>query len=538
MNDTISGKPISGGIAIGRIHYYDKNKNAVKWDTVTDIHSELQRYEAAKRTALLQLKELNQKAAQEIGAESASIFEGQAMILEDTDYNTFAREMISNQSSNAEYAVFAAGEKFSSLFAVLEDEYFKERAIDIKDVSQRMLSVLAKQNSAPRLCEPCIIMAEELTPGETVHLEKEMLLGFATERGSAYSHTAILAGIMNIPAISEVAISEGLHGKLVILDGYSGRLIVDPDEDTLAFYKERKKREEDRRRNLLEYRGRETVGRNGKKIHLYANIGEVGDVSAVLENDAEGIGLLRSEFLYLKKDDYPSEEEQFQAYRQVVERMEGKKVIIRTMDIGADKKADYFQLDEEENPAMGYRAIRISLTNGEVLSTQLRAIYRAAVYGNVAVMFPMITSLWEIQKIKKVASQVQSDLDAEGICFGKVELGIMIETPAAVMISDLLAQEVDFFSIGTNDLIQYTLAVDRQNPKLDAFFDRQHEAVLRMIRLTVENAHQAGIRVGICGESAGDTAMTALFLEMGIDELSMAPAKILEIRKKIIEDSI
>lgn len=536
MNNIISGKPISAGIAIGRIHYYDKNKNTVKWDTVTDIHSELQRYEAAKAEALLQLKELHKKALNEIGESSAAILEGQVLILEDAEYDAFAREMIINQSSNAEYAVFATGEKYSSLFAVIEDEYFKERAIDIKDVSQRVVSVLARQNSAPCLSEPCIIMSEELTPGETVHIEKEMLLGFVTEKGSAYSHTAILAGTMNIPAISEISISEGFHEKLVILDGYSGKMIIDPDEETLAYYQERQNREKTKRSLLLKYRGRETISKYGKKIHLYANIGGPCDVDSVIENDAEGIGLLRSEFLYLQKDNYPSEEEQFQAYRQVVERMKGKKVIIRTMDIGADKKADYFNLDEEENPALGYRAIRISLMNGEVFSTQLRAIYRAAAYGDVAVMFPMITSLWEIQKIKKVALQVKNDLQAEGISFGNVELGIMIETPAAVMISDLLAQEVDFFSIGTNDLIQYTLAVDRQNPKLDAFFDRQHEAVIRMIRLTVENAHSAGIRVGICGESAGEVSMTDIFLEMGVDELSMAPSKILEIRRKILDN--
>lgn len=535
MNDTFYGKAISGGITIGKIFYYDKNRNSVKWDTVSDTKAELARYEEARQAAVRQLHEVYEKAEREIGESSAQIFEGQSMILEDADYNAFVKEMILEQSSIAEYAVFAAGEKFSSLFAVLEDEYFKERAIDVKDVSQRVISILAEQKMVPDLDESYIVMASELTPGETVHMDKRLLLGFVTEKGSAYSHVAILAGTMSIPAVSEITISETFHGKTAILDGFSGKMIIDPDVECLQFYQNRLRQEAERKELLTAYKGKETFNKKGRRVHLYANIGELDDLADVIENDAEGIGLLRSEFLYLKKDDYPSEEEQFQAYKEIIEKMNGKKVIIRTMDIGADKKADYFNLDEEENPALGYRAIRISLTNRQILSTQLRAIYRAAAYGNAAVMFPMVTSLWEIQKIKETARQVREELQEEGVACGSLELGIMIETPAAVMISDLLAEEVDFFSIGTNDLIQYTLAVDRQNPKLDAYFERQHEAVTRMIRLTVENAHKAGIKVGICGESAGDIGMTEIFMEMGVDELSMAPSKILEIRKKIIE---
>ena len=534
MMKIFEGKSIYSGYTIGRIHYYGKQDTVVRRDKVEAVPAELERYEAAKKKAAEQLQELYEKAVREVGEMNAQIFEVHIMMMEDEDYNDSVRHIIESQSINAEYAVAATAENFAAMFAGMEDDYFKARAIDVKDVSERLIRILADAVSDTGLTEPCIIMAEDLTPSETVQLDKQYMLGLVTRYGSANSHTAILARTMNIPALIQVEIDPAYHGKQAIIDGFSGKLILEPDEETLADYQKKIWAEQERRALLQQLKGKETINKYGKKIHLYANIGELSDLAAVLAGDAEGIGLFRSEFLYLKAEDYPTEEALFMAYKQVAETMVGKKVIIRTMDIGADKKVDYFQLKEEENPAMGYRAIRICLTREEIFRTQLRAILRASAYGNVAVMYPMITSLWEVKRIKEIMDQIRRELEEMGITCGSVEQGIMIETPAAALISDLLAKEVDFFSIGTNDLSQYTLAIDRQNTELDQFYDAHHEAILRLIRMSVENGHREGIWVGICGELGADITLTDTFMEMGVDELSVSPSRVLAVRKAIL----
>lgn len=536
--EKFEGTSILEEIAIGKIHYYSKEKQVVQRNRVDDIEAELQRYEAAKEKVLWQLHELYEKARKEAGEDSAAVFDVYAMILEGDQFNASIRSAIESQNLNAEYAVAVAGDDLAKMFETMDDEYFRARSADIRDLSERLISILQGDSvkSAPGV-GAVILAAKDLTPSETVQMDKSRLLGFVTEFGSSNSHTAILARTMNVPALMGIPVDEHLEGRIAIIDGVNAALILDPDEETLEYYQE-KKRENKRRRELLqELKGKEDVTLDGKHIRLYANIGSVEDTAEALANDAAGIGLFRSEFLYLGKSDYPTEEEQFQAYRTVVQNMAGRKVIIRTLDIGADKQADYFHLDHEDNPAMGYRAIRICLDREEIFRTQLRAILRASAYGNVGIMYPMIISVDEVRRCKEILNEVRGELENREFPVGEIEQGIMIETPAAVMISDLLAEEVDFFSIGTNDLTQYTLAIDRQNAKLDPIYDSHHPAVLRMIRMTVENGHKGGCWVGICGELGADTTLTGEFLRMGIDELSVTPASVLPIRKIIREST-
>lgn len=536
--EKFEGTSILEEIAIGKIHYYSKEKQVVQRNRVDDIEAELQRYEAAKEKVLGQLHELYEKARKEAGEDSAAVFDVYAMILEGDQFNASIRSAIESQNLNAEYAVAVAGDDLAKMFETMDDEYFRARSADIRDLSERLISILQGDSvkSAPGV-GAVILAAKDLTPSETVQMDKSRLLGFVTEFGSSNSHTAILARTMNVPALMGIPVDEHLEGRIAIIDGVNAALILDPDEETLEYYQE-KKRENKRRRELLqELKGKEDVTLDGKHIRLYANIGSVEDTAEALANDAAGIGLFRSEFLYLGKSDYPTEEEQFQAYRTVVQNMAGRKVIIRTLDIGADKQADYFHLDHEDNPAMGYRAIRICLDREEIFRIQLRAILRASAYGNVGIMYPMIISVDEVRRCKEILNEVRGELENREFPVGEIEQGIMIETPAAVMISDILAEEVDFFSIGTNDLTQYTLAIDRQNAKLDPIYDSHHPAVLRMIRMTVENGHKGGCWVGICGELGADTTLTGEFLRMGIDELSVTPASVLPIRKIIREST-
>ena len=537
--EKFNGKRVFSGIAIGKVKFLLKAENQVVRKRIEDPAAEIARYEAAKQTAIEQLHTLYKKALKEVGEVNAQIFDVHAMMLEDGDYNDSVHNLIESQSVNAEYAVGVTGDNFAEVFANMDDEYFKARSIDMKDISERVINVLCGNDMGSDLGdEPVIIVAKDLAPSETVQMDKSKLLAFVTQLGSTNSHTAILARTMGIPALIGVEIKEEWNGKQAIVDGYTGTLIIEPDEAALAEYK--KKAEEDAKQKelLLTLKGKENVTKSGQKINLYANIGNVSDLAAVLKNDAGGIGLFRSEFLYLEKDTFPTEEEQFAAYKQVAETMAGKKVIIRTLDIGADKQVDYFNLDKEDNPAMGYRAIRICLTRPEIFKTQLRALFRASNYGNIAIMYPMIISVDEVRKIKAISEEVKEELTKEGIPFGNVEQGIMIETPAAAVMSDELAKEVDFFSIGTNDLSQYTLAIDRQNTKLDPFFDPHHPAILRMIQMVVENAHKAGIWAGICGELGADQELTKEFLAMGVDELSVSPGSILPLRKIILETNV
>ena len=537
--EKFEGKSILKGVAIGKIHYYSKGEQVVQRVSVEDTEAELQRYETAKETALEQLHELYEKALKEVGEVNAAIFDVHAMMLEDDDFNDSIRNTISSQKVNAEYAVATTGDNFAKMFEEMDDEYFRARSADIKDISERVVSVLHGATAKNALGdEPVILAAKDLAPSETVQMDKTKLLGFVTEFGSSNSHTAILARTMNIPALIGIPVDEKLEGRTAVIDGVTATLILDPDEETLKLYQEKKQEEERQRELLQELKGKEDVTLDGKHIRLYANIGSVGDTAKVLANDADGIGLFRSEFLYLEKSDYPTEEEQFQAYKTVAQNMAGKKVIIRTLDIGADKQVDYFHLDHEDNPAMGYRAIRICLDREEIFRTQLRAILRASAYGNIGIMYPMIISVDEVRKCREILEQVRRELERQDIPVGEIEQGIMIETPAAAMISDLLAEEVDFFSIGTNDLTQYTLAIDRQNAKLDSIYDSHHPAVLRMIRMVVENGHKSGCWVGICGELGADTTLTGEFLQMGIDELSVTPASVLPIRKIIRESTV
>ena len=536
---TIQGKSVFGGVSIGKLMFYKRNEKVIKREHISDADAEWKRFEAAKGQAVDQLKELYEKALEDVGEANAMIFEIHQMMLEDLDYLESIENIIRSQEVNAEYAVATTADNFAQMFASMNDAYMQGRAADVKDVSERVLDILCGVSAGVKeMTEPCIIAADDLAPSETVQLDKSKVLGFATMYGSANSHTAILARTMNIPAVIGLGetLSSQYDGKMAVIDGFTGILYVDPDEETLARMQEKRAKDLEQKELLNQLKGKENVTRSGQKINVYANIGNVSDLGAVLKNDAGGIGLFRSEFLYLENSTFPTEEQQFAVYKQVAESMAGKKVIIRTLDIGADKQVDYFNLDKEENPALGYRAIRICLTRPEIFKTQLRALYRAAVYGNLSIMFPMIISVSEVKKIKEIIAQVQAELKAEGIPYKEdVELGVMIETPAAVMISRELAKEVDFFSVGTNDLTQYTLAIDRQNQKLDTFYDPHHPAVLAMIKMAADNAHAEGKWIGICGELGADLELTEEFLKMGLDELSVSPALVLPLRKRIRE---
>ena len=533
---TCQGKSVFSGVAIGKIFVYKKADNTVEKYQIEDAAAEFERFKAAQAKAITQLQGLFEKTCKDIGEEEAMIFEMHQQLLEDLDYVEGIQGIIEGEGLNAEYAVSVVAKMMADMFIAMNDEYMSGRAVDVMDVSNRVISILnGTQVAAEAMAEPVIILAEDLAPSETVQFEKDKLLAFVTQKGSANSHTAILARMMNLPSLvtTDIDLNPEYNGKMGIVDGFTGKIYVEPDEVTMAEMKEKQKRCEERRRMLQTLKGLPTVTKSGKHVHLYANIGGVDDVDAVLENDCEGIGLFRSEFLYLGREDYPSEEEQFEAYKTVISRMGGKKVIIRTLDIGADKQADYFNIAKEENPALGFRAIRICLERVDMFKTQLRAIYRASAYGKASIMFPMIISVSEIVRIKEIVEEVKEELRQNDIPFGDVELGIMIETPAAVMISDLLAAEVEFFSIGTNDLTQYTLAIDRQNQALDTFYDAHHESVLRMIQKTIENAHAHGAWCGICGELGADMELTRKFVKMGIDELSVSPPFTLELRQKI-----
>lgn len=528
------GKSVSPNIAIGRIWFYEKEKCQIEKRAISDSAAEWKRYEDARNTARDQLKKLMRKIEEEVGETNAAIFDVHALLMEDADYNAYIRRMIEVQMVNAEYAVHEAGIHFAEMFAAMDDEYFRARAADIRDISQRLVGILTDEGAENvSWDEPMIVVAPDLVPSETVQMDRAKVLAFVTEKGSVNSHAAILARTMNIPALTSMPVKREWNGRLAIVDGSSGILYVDPDLPTLERMRRYEKKEKKAALELQKLKGQETVTQYGKKIRLYANIGNVTDAEDALFQDAEGIGLFRSEFLYLEKNSLPTEKEQFESYRAVAEKMKGKKVIIRTMDIGADKQADYLGLEKEENPAMGYRAIRICLDQQEIFRTQLRAIYRASVYGTVAVMFPMIISVEEVREIKRQIEAVKEELRQEQIPFEEIETGIMIETPAAALISDELAREVDFFSIGTNDLSQYTLAVDRQNPQLERFFDPHHPAVLRLIRMTVENGHRGGCWVGICGELAADLTLTEEFIRMGVDELSVSPPMVLPVREAV-----
>lgn len=530
----MEGKSVFGGVAMGRLSIYKKNDQVVKRTKISDTDAEITRYKDATEKSKVQLAGLYDKALKEVGESSAAIFEVHQMMLDDLDYQESVINMIQNESVNAEYAVAITGDNFSEMFAAMDDDYMKARAADVKDISNRVISVLQGVGDTEiDSTEPVILVAEDLAPSETVQLDKSLLLSFVTRFGSTNSHTAILARTMNIPALIGVDYSEEIDGQFGIVDGFEGVLYVNPDEETIAKYKKKQEEELEKARLLQELKGKPNITKDGKEIKLYANIGGVGDVPSVLQNDAGGIGLFRSEFLYLESETFPSEEDQFNAYRSVAQTMAGKKVIIRTLDIGADKQVDYFNLAHEDNPAMGYRAIRICLEQPDIFKTQLRALYRASYYGNLAIMFPMVISVDEVKRIKGIVEEVKLELDAQGIEYGEVELGVMIETPAAVWMTEELAEEVDFFSIGTNDLTQYTLAIDRQNPRLDSFYDAHHPAVLRAIQMTVENGHKGGAWVGICGELGADTALTETFLRMGVDELSVSPSRILAVRAAI-----
>ncbi len=532
----IEGKSVFGGVAIGPIGILKKKDKKVIRSHVEQTEEEIKRYENASKEAENQLQKLYDKALDEVGEANADIFHVHQLMLSDMDYVESITNMIRMQNVNAEYAIAMTSDNFSTLFEMMDDDYMRARAADVKDVSNRLIQILNGQGDDPlQGDDPVILAADDLAPSETVQLDKSKILAFVTRYGSANSHTAILARTMNIPAIVGADFPEDCEGKTAVVDGAGGCLYIEPEPELLHQMEEKQQAEQEKRKLLQKLKGKEDITLGGKEINLYANVGNISDVMTALENDASGIGLFRSEFLYLEKDHYPTEEEQFHVYKTVAETMAGKKVIIRTLDIGADKQIDYFDMEPEENPAMGYRAIRICLDREDVFKTQLRAIYRASAYGNIGIMYPMIISVDEVKRIKEISSSVRRELSETGISFGDVEEGIMIETPAAAIISDLLAREVDFFSIGTNDLSQYTLAIDRQNPKLDPFFDPHHPAVLRLLQIVADNAHKAGIWVGICGELGADLTLTEDFVRMGMDELSVSPALILPVRQKIRE---
>jgi len=530
------GKSVCGGIAVGKIHLMVKREQNIVRYEAKDCDSEICRFETARKEARKQLALLYEKAAKEVGEENAAIFEIHQMMLEDDDYLDSVKRIILEQKVNVEYAIGAASAHFAEMFSSMEDVYMRERAADVMDISDRMIRILTNADSEKiQLHEPVIILADDLAPSETVQLDKSLVRSFVAVHGSVNSHTAILARTMNIPALIgvDMELAQELEGRMAVVDGFGGALYVDPDEELLAQMRVRETEALGKERLLQELKGKENRTKDGREILVHANIGSVKDLDEVLKNDAGGIGLFRSEFIFLESSTYPTEEEQFRIYKKTAETMAGKRVIIRTLDIGADKQAAYFRLDKEENPAMGLRAIRICLTRPELFKTQLRAIYRASNYGKIAVMYPMITSLEEVRRIREISAGVRGELEEEGIPFHLIEEGIMIETPAAAMISDILAKEVDFFSIGTNDLSQYTMAMDRQNPHLEAFFNPCHEAVLRMIEMVCRNAHAENIWVGICGELGADLSLTRRFLRMGVDELSVSPACVLPLRDKI-----
>ena len=539
MMITLEGKSVFGGVAIGKIQFYKRNEITIKRTRVEDVEAEVERFRNAKAKTLELLKGLYEKALEDVGEANAMIFEAHQLMLEDPDYVESIENIIRTQDVNAEYAIGATADNFAAIFEAMDDAYMQGRAADVRDVSERLLQALSSQNETVMVMdEPVIIAADDLVPSETVQLDKEKVLSFVTMYGSANSHTAILARTMNIPAVIGLgeALKEEYDGKVAIVDGVDGKVYIDPDEETMASMQKKQKKDQEQKELLNQLKGKENVTKSGQKVNVYANIGNLADVGAVLKNDAGGIGLFRSEFLYLESDTYPTEEQQFAVYKKVAETMAGKKVIIRTLDIGADKQVDYFKLDKEDNPALGYRAIRICLTRPEIFKTQLRALYRASAYGQISIMFPMIISVAEVKKIKEIVEEVKAELRTEGAAFREdVELGIMIETPAAVMVSRELAKEVDFFSVGTNDLTQYTLAIDRQNQKLEDFYDSHHPAVLAMIRMAAESAHAEGKWIGICGELGADVTLTETFLKMGIDELSVAPGMVLKVRQKIQE---
>ena len=535
------GKSVFGGIAIGKISVYKKDEQLVKRVKIEDADAEMERYTAARNIAAAQLQKLYDKALKEVGEANAAIFEVHQMMLEDEDYNESVENISHSQMVNAEYAVASTADNFAQMFASMDDDYMRGRAADVRDISERVITVLAGgAGSGIDSDEPVIIAADDLAPSETVQLDKDKVLSFVTAHGSENSHTAILARTMGIPALigTGIDLDETVDGKLGIVDGTNGVVYVDPDAELLEEMKKKQQEEQEKKRLLQTLKGKENITLDGQKVMLYANVGNIKDLGIALQNDAGGIGLFRSEFIYLGQDHYPTEEEQFQIYKTVAETMAGRRVIIRTLDIGADKQCDYFELDKEDNPAMGLRAIRICLTRPEIFKTQLRALFRASVYGNINIMYPMIISVDEVRQIKAIVEEVKAELAEQGIEYGNPAQGIMIETPASVMMSRELAEEVDFFSIGTNDLTQYTLAIDRQNSKLDKFFDSHHPAVLRMIQMTVENAHKAGIWCGICGELGADQALTKDFLAMGVDELSVSPGSILPLRKIILETDV
>lgn len=535
------GKSVFSDIAIGQIYLYKKGEQQIKRFKITDSEEEVKRYQRARNKAVKQLRDLYDKALAEVGEANAAIFQVHQMMLGDDDYNESIENIIRTQSVNAEYAVAATSDNFSQMFTAMNDDYMRERAADVKDISERTLLILSgSEKEMFEMPEDALVFAEDLAPSETVQLDKDKVLAFVTIQGSVNSHTAILARTMEIPALigTDFKLDDLENGVLAVVDGMEGKVYVDPDQTTLTKMRLKKSEEQHRKELLMLLKGRDNITIDGKEIMLYANIGDIKDLATVLEHDAGGIGLFRSEFIYLESNDYPTEEEQFQIYKTVVETMAGKQVIIRTLDIGADKKCDYFELRQEENPALGYRAIRICLTRPDIFKAQLRALFRASAYGNLAIMYPMITDLWEVRRIKETACEVQRELKAQGLEYGRPKQGIMIETPAAVMISEELAREVDFFSIGTNDLTQYTLAVDRQNPYLDKFYRPKHPAVLNMIDMVIKNAHKAGIWAGICGELGADPELTQEFLAMGVDELSVSPGSILPIRKIILDTDI
>lgn len=535
---TLKGKGVYGAIALGRISVFTRREASVKRTHIEDIEAEKARLEKAKEKATEQLRTIYEKALKEVGEANAQIFEIHQMMIEDEDYNESIASIIETQSVNAEYAVAVTADNFSEMFASMDDAYMQARSADVKDISNRIISCLSDGGGSDAVSdEKVIICADDLAPSETVQLDKDKVLAFVTAFGSSNSHTAILARNMNIPAVIGVGtelLNTVKSGVFAAVDGYTGEIFIDPDEETVARLEKKRKEDEEKKHLLQELKGKENVTLDGRKINIYANIGSVDNIGAVLANDAGGIGLFRSEFLYLESSDYPTEEQQFAAYKRVLESMAGKKVIIRTLDIGADKQVDYFGLEKEENPALGYRAIRICLTRPEIFRTQLRALYRASAYGNLGIMFPMITSVSEVEKILAMCSEVREQLRAEGVeVSDNVELGIMIETPAAAIISDRLAPMVDFFSVGTNDLTQYTLACDRQNANIEQFIDTHHEAILRLIEMSAENAHKHGAWIGICGELAADTSLTETFLRMGIDELSVSPTFVLKVRDAV-----
>lgn len=535
--EQIFGKGVSKGVAAGPISFYRRASGVIPRHEVSDTAAELERFRAARETAKEQLAKLYDKALAEAGEDAAMLFEAHQMMLDDLDFVESIEGMIENDRVNAEAAVSDTGVQFAEMFAAMDDSYMQARAADIRDISARVIGILTGEGESGIVSDvPCIVAADDLAPSETVQLDKALILGFITAGGSANSHTAILARTMGIPAIIGAgdALQPEMEGKYAIIDGQTGEAVVEPDDAERERLLKRQAKEKALKELLDQLKGKPNVTKDGRNVMVYCNIGSPADIDAVLQNDGGGIGLFRSEFLYLQGSDYPTEDEQFEAYKTVAERMGGKRVIIRTLDIGADKQADYFHLDKEENPAMGLRAIRICLTRPEVFRTQLRALYRASAYGKIAIMFPMITSVWEVQEIKRICRNIRAELAEEGVPMAdKVELGIMIETPAAVMMSAELAHEVDFFSVGTNDLTQYTLAVDRQGVGLDRFFDAHHPAVLRMIRMAAENAHKAGIWIGICGELGADAELTETFLSMGIDELSVSPSAVLPLRSAI-----